>query len=121
MKTPKSPVQGRAALIPALGISSIAGFCLLLPVTWLLWSLGYGNSADTSFFVVAYLLLLCYIICSGPAAWILASDARTGGMLTPKQARQVSFGRVYGMMGLALLGMNILVCVLILFVFGDRL
>lgn len=114
---PRSPAPGRGALILALGIGSIAGACLLLPLTWLLWSLAYGLSADPGFFVVIYLLTICGVICSGPAAWVLGNEARAGGPLPPQQARQVSSGRVCGMIGLALLGVEILVCVSLLFFF----
>ena len=101
----------------ALGIGSIAGAFLLLPLTWLLWSLAYGSSAGPGPFVVIYFLLVCGVICSGPAAWILGNEARAGSTLTPKQTKQVSSGRVCGMTGLALVGIEVTVYVLLLFFF----
>ncbi len=108
-----SPAQRRVLLISALGIGSIAGAGLLLPVTALLWSLAYASSIRPDLFVVAYLLLVCGVICSGPAAWILGNEASAGGTLTPDQIRQVRRGRTCGMVGLGFLGADVLLCILL--------
>lgn len=109
-----SSAQRRVSLISALGIGSIAGAFLLLPVTGLLVWIAWGIRGSSGLFVVAYLLLVCGIVCSGPAAWILGKEAAADGALSPKQIKQVRTGRLCGMIGLGLLGVEVVICILLL-------
>ena len=92
----------------------MAGACLLLPTIWLLWSLAYGSSVSPGISVVVTLLLVCGVVCSGPAAWLVGNEARASGTLTPKQARKIGTERIYGMIGPGLLGVEALIYVFLL-------
>ena len=93
------PLPGsRPSLLTALGVVSLVGPCLLLPILWILALMAYGRGHTALFAVIGGLLALL-TLGSGPAAWIMGNRMLAGGMAPPSQEARIRSGRHCGIVG----------------------